>query len=160
MCGGQAITVVTVGASRTGTAATSSRRWVRQDSGALQQARPSAISWSSCAWSRAWGPGRASVTEAARLVEDTAGALDVLVDNAGITGGVRRLPTTVDPETLRTVVETNVIGVIRVTDAMPALPRRSPAPRIVTMPSGVGSLTRQTTSAATQARSFRPPGVS
>ncbi|MCX3287151.1 SDR family oxidoreductase [Streptomyces sp. NEAU-H22] len=87
----------------------------------------------------------ASVTEAARLVEDTAGGLDVLVNNAGITGGVRQLPTTVDPATVRTVVETNVIGVIRVTNAMLPLLRRSPAPRIVNMSSGVGSLTRQTT---------------
>ncbi|MFH9712712.1 SDR family oxidoreductase [Streptomyces luteogriseus] len=87
----------------------------------------------------------ASVAEAARLVEDTAGGLDVLVNNAGITGGVRQLPTTVDPETLRSVVETNVIGVIRVTNAMLPLLRRSPAPRIVNMSSGVGSLTRQTT---------------
>ncbi|MEU9625456.1 SDR family oxidoreductase [Streptomyces luteogriseus] len=87
----------------------------------------------------------ASVTEAARLVEDTAGGLDVLVNNAGITGGVPQLPTTVDPATVRTVVETNVIGVIRVTNAMLPLLRRSPAPRIVNMSSGVGSLTRQTT---------------
>ncbi|MDQ0714910.1 NAD(P)-dependent dehydrogenase (short-subunit alcohol dehydrogenase family) [Streptomyces luteogriseus] len=87
----------------------------------------------------------ASVAEAARLVEDTAGRLDVLVNNAGITGGVPQLPTTVDPATVRRVVETNVIGVIRVTNAMLPMLRRSPAPRIVNMSSGVGSLTRQTT---------------
>jgi NAD(P)-dependent dehydrogenase (short-subunit alcohol dehydrogenase family) len=87
----------------------------------------------------------ASVAEAARLVEDTAGRLDVLVNNAGITGSVPQLPTTVDPATVRTVVETNVIGVIRVTNAMLPMLRRSPAPRIVNMSSGVGSLTRQTT---------------
>ncbi|MFJ8047743.1 SDR family oxidoreductase [Streptomyces luteogriseus] len=87
----------------------------------------------------------ASVAEAARLVGDTAGGLDVLVNNAGITGGVPQLPTTVDPAAVRTVVETNVIGVIRVTNAMLPMLRRSPAPRIVNMSSGVGSLTRQTT---------------
>ncbi|MFD5740641.1 SDR family oxidoreductase [Streptomyces massasporeus] len=87
----------------------------------------------------------ASVAEAARLVEDTAGGLDVLVNNAGITGSVPQLPTEVDPATVRTVVETNVIGVIRVTNAMLPMLRRSPAPRIVNMSSGVGSLTRQTT---------------
>ncbi|MFD9938562.1 SDR family oxidoreductase [Streptomyces massasporeus] len=87
----------------------------------------------------------ASVSEAARLVEDTAGGLDVLVNNAGITGSVPQLPTAVDPATVRTVVETNVIGVIRVTNAMLPMLRRSPAPRIVNMSSGVGSLTRQTT---------------
>ncbi|MEV5105374.1 SDR family oxidoreductase [Streptomyces massasporeus] len=87
----------------------------------------------------------ASVAEAARLVEDTAGGLDVLVNNAGITGSVPQLPTAVDPATVRAVVETNVIGVIRVTNAMLPMLRRSPAPRIVNMSSGVGSLTRQTT---------------
>jgi NAD(P)-dependent dehydrogenase (short-subunit alcohol dehydrogenase family) len=41
-------------------------------------------------------------------------------------------------------VETNVIGVIRVTNAMLPLLRRSASPRIVNMSSSVGSLTRQT----------------
>jgi NAD(P)-dependent dehydrogenase (short-subunit alcohol dehydrogenase family) len=41
-------------------------------------------------------------------------------------------------------VETNVIGVIRVTNAMLPLLRRSASPRIVNMSSAVGSLTRQT----------------
>jgi NAD(P)-dependent dehydrogenase (short-subunit alcohol dehydrogenase family) len=40
-------------------------------------------------------------------------------------------------------VETNVIGVIRVTNAMLPLLRRSASPRIVNMSSTVGSLTRQ-----------------
>ncbi|GGM50543.1 SDR family oxidoreductase [Dactylosporangium sucinum] len=69
--------------------------------------------------------------------------LDVLVNNAAITGGMPQTPTTVDPATMRTVVETNVIGVIRVTNAMLPLLRRSPRPRIVNMSSTVGSLTRQ-----------------
>jgi NAD(P)-dependent dehydrogenase (short-subunit alcohol dehydrogenase family) len=87
----------------------------------------------------------ASVAGAAALVEESAGRLDVLVNNAGVTGSVPQLPTQVDPATVRTVVETNVIGVIRVTNAMLPLLRRSPSPRIVNMSSGVGSLTRQTT---------------
>ncbi|MEV7065234.1 SDR family oxidoreductase [Streptomyces collinus] len=87
----------------------------------------------------------ASVAAAAALVEESAGRLDVLVNNAGITGGVPQMPTEVAPATVRTVVETNVIGVIRVTNAMLPLLRRSSSPRIVNMSSGVGSLTRQTT---------------
>ncbi|MFH8415881.1 SDR family oxidoreductase [Streptomyces collinus] len=87
----------------------------------------------------------ASVAAATALVEESAGRLDVLVNNAGITGSVPQMPTEVDPATVRTVVETNVIGVIRVTNAMLPLLRRSSSPRIVNMSSGVGSLTRQTT---------------
>ncbi|MFC5948719.1 SDR family oxidoreductase [Pseudonocardia lutea] len=84
----------------------------------------------------------ASVAAAAARLE-AEGRLDVLVNNAGITGGMPQEPTVVDPATIRTVVETNVIGVVRVTNAMLPLLRRSPAPRIVVMSSGVGSLTRQ-----------------
>ncbi len=90
----------------------------------------------------------ASVAAAARLIEERAGRLDVLVNNAGITGGVPQTPTTVDPATMRAAVETNVIGVVRVTNAMLPLLRRSPSPRIVNMSSTVGSLTRQTTPGA------------
>src|SRR5580692_5791886 len=60
----------------------------------------------------------ASTTAAARLIEEQAGRLDVLVNNAAISGGMPQEPTRVDPATIRTVVETNVIGVIRVTNAM------------------------------------------
>jgi NAD(P)-dependent dehydrogenase (short-subunit alcohol dehydrogenase family) len=54
----------------------------------------------------------------------------------------------VDLAAIRTAVETNVIGVIRVTNAMLPLLRRSASPRIVNMSSTVGSLTRQAGSAA------------
>jgi NAD(P)-dependent dehydrogenase (short-subunit alcohol dehydrogenase family) len=85
-----------------------------------------------------------SVAAAARLIEERAGRLDVLVNNAAVTGGMPQEPTKVDPATIRTVVETNVIGVVRVTNALLPLLRRSPSPRIVNMSSSVGSLTRQT----------------
>ncbi len=87
----------------------------------------------------------ASVTAAVGLIEEQAGGLDVLVNNAGITGGGEQAPTKVDPETLRAVVETNVIGVVRVTNAMLPMLRESAAPRIVNVSSSVGSLTLQTT---------------
>ncbi|WBB75503.1 SDR family oxidoreductase [Micromonospora sp. WMMD1128] len=88
----------------------------------------------------------ASVTAAARLLAE-AGGLDVLVNNAGVTGGMPQQPGDVDVATVRTAVEVNVIGVVRVTEAMLPLLRRSAAPRIVNMSSGVGSLTRQSASA-------------
>jgi NAD(P)-dependent dehydrogenase (short-subunit alcohol dehydrogenase family) len=81
----------------------------------------------------------ASVAAAAAQLD----RLDVLVNNAGITGGMPQDPTTVDLDTIRTVLETNVFGVIRTTNAMLPLLRRSPSPRIVNMSSGVGSLARQ-----------------
>ncbi|KQX55791.1 MULTISPECIES: SDR family NAD(P)-dependent oxidoreductase [unclassified Streptomyces] len=87
----------------------------------------------------------ASVAAAAELVADRAGGLDVLVNNAAITGGMPQTPTTVDPATVREVVETNVIGVVRVTNAMLPLLRASASPRIVNMSSSVGSLALQTT---------------
>ncbi|MGP3929521.1 SDR family NAD(P)-dependent oxidoreductase [Nonomuraea sp. KM88] len=90
----------------------------------------------------------ATVQEAARWIGDNHGHLDVLVNNAGITGSgqvspadaVDRIPTSVDLDMVRAVFETNVFGVIAVTNAMLPLLRRSPAPRIVNVSSDAGSL--------------------
>jgi NAD(P)-dependent dehydrogenase (short-subunit alcohol dehydrogenase family) len=90
----------------------------------------------------------ASVAAAAGLIEERAGRLDVLVNNAGVTGGLPQEPTRVDFADVRTAVETNVIGVMRVTNAMLPLLRRSASPRIVNMSSTVGSLTLQATPGA------------
>jgi NAD(P)-dependent dehydrogenase (short-subunit alcohol dehydrogenase family) len=89
-----------------------------------------------------------SVAAAAELVADRAGGLDVLVNNAavnGLAGDAPQTLTTVDPATVRAIVETNVIGVIRVTNAMLPMLRASASPRIVNMSSSVGSLALQTT---------------
>ena len=67
----------------------------------------------------------ALVAEAHRAL----GGLDVLVNNAAVTGSMPQDPTTVDPDVIRTVVETNVIGVVRVTNAMLPLLRRSASRR-------------------------------
>jgi NAD(P)-dependent dehydrogenase (short-subunit alcohol dehydrogenase family) len=78
----------------------------------------------------------ASVADAARQVGD----LDILVNNAGISGE-DRTPDNEDVGTFRRIYETNVFGVVAVTNAfLPAL-RRSAHPRIVNISSGTGSLT-------------------
>jgi NAD(P)-dependent dehydrogenase (short-subunit alcohol dehydrogenase family) len=78
----------------------------------------------------------ASVAAAARQV----GTLDILVNNAGVSGD-DQTPDHEDASTFRRIYETNVFGVVAVTNAfLPAL-RRSAHPRIVNVSSGTGSLT-------------------
>ncbi|MDP3891024.1 SDR family NAD(P)-dependent oxidoreductase [Nocardioides sp.] len=88
----------------------------------------------------------ASVAAAAAQLE-ALGGLEVLVNNAAITGGMPQEPTKVSAEQVLAVVDTNVVGVIRVTNAMLPMLRRAAAPRIVNVSSTVGSLTLQTAQA-------------
>jgi NAD(P)-dependent dehydrogenase (short-subunit alcohol dehydrogenase family) len=89
----------------------------------------------------------ASVTAAAEtIVAD--GGLDVLVNNAGIEGradgnAVVGAATTT-AEVMRTLFETNVFGLVRVTHAFLPLLRHSTAPVIVNVSSGLASLARVT----------------
>ena len=80
----------------------------------------------------------ATVQEAAAQVGELEGRLDVLVNNAGITGG-RTKPEEVTAEQMRQTFETNVFGVVRVTQVFLPLLRRSEAPVIVNVTSGLGS---------------------
>lgn len=90
----------------------------------------------------------ATTGAAANLVEERFGHLDVLVNNAGITGSGRvaptealdQLPSRVDLDMVRAVFETNVFGVITVTNAMLPMLRRSPSPRIVNVSTDAASL--------------------
>ncbi|CUU58087.1 NADP-dependent 3-hydroxy acid dehydrogenase YdfG [Parafrankia irregularis] len=82
-----------------------------------------------------------SVRIAADFIGERFGRLDVLVNNAGISGGIDTLiPSTANPDSVRAVFDTNVFGVIRVTNAVLPWLLRSTAPRIVNLSSSVGSL--------------------
>jgi NAD(P)-dependent dehydrogenase (short-subunit alcohol dehydrogenase family) len=97
---------------------------------------------------------QASIEAAAERIRGEFGRLDILVNNAAIshTGRIKGAsveeharssrPSNVSLEEMRTVWETNVFGVIAVTQAMLPLLREAPEARIVNVSSGVGSLTR------------------
>jgi NAD(P)-dependent dehydrogenase (short-subunit alcohol dehydrogenase family) len=78
----------------------------------------------------------ASIAGAARR----AGTLDILVNNAGISGDGKTADRD-DAGTFRRIYETNVFGVVAVTNAFRPALRRSAHPRIVNISSGTGSLT-------------------
>lgn len=88
----------------------------------------------------------ASVSEAVHVIERDFGRLDVVVNNAAVK--LERAPSPPSECTLdvvRRTFETNVFGAIRVTLATLPLLRRSPAPRIVNVSSGLASLGLATT---------------
>jgi NAD(P)-dependent dehydrogenase (short-subunit alcohol dehydrogenase family) len=94
---------------------------------------------------------QASITAAERIRKEF-GRLDVMVNNARITSAVppgtafeermqANVPSASPLDNIRGVFETNVFGVIAVTQAMLPLLREVPAGRIVNLGSSSGSLT-------------------
>ncbi|MBZ9943868.1 SDR family NAD(P)-dependent oxidoreductase [Mesorhizobium sp. BR1-1-13] len=96
---------------------------------------------------------QASITAAAERIRGEFGRLDLLVNNAAISNTRRRAaesaedyaksthPSVVSLDEVRAVWETNVFGVVAVTQAMLPLLRESSDARIVNVSSAVGSLT-------------------
>ena len=87
--------------------------------------------------------------EVARFLDGRFGKLDALVNNAGVSleksdfgdpGGFNTV-TTVTPETLRAVFDTNFFAVVALTQTLLPLLRKAPAGRIVNLSSALGSLT-------------------
>ncbi|MEV5753178.1 SDR family NAD(P)-dependent oxidoreductase [Actinoallomurus sp. NPDC052308] len=101
----------------------------------------------------------ASVAAAAKTIEAD-GGLDVLVNNAGIEGRTQDGGVVgaaeVTADIMREVFETNVFGVVRVTHAFLPLLRRSAAPVVVNVSSGLASLTAVT---AEGTPTYAYPGV-
>ncbi|MFE3261479.1 SDR family oxidoreductase [Nocardia sp. NPDC059091] len=87
-----------------------------------------------------------SIAAAAAQIEADFGRLDILVNNAAISGGLDGdgKPSSGTLATLRHVYETNVFGLVAVTNALLPLLRRAEAARIVNVSSEVGSLAGRT----------------
>ena len=82
----------------------------------------------------------ASVQRAAGIVGDHTGALDVLVNNAGIIVAPSTPPSEMRMEDAKATFEVNLFGPIRVTQAFTPLLKAARQARVVMMSSGVGSL--------------------
>jgi NAD(P)-dependent dehydrogenase (short-subunit alcohol dehydrogenase family) len=83
----------------------------------------------------------ASIAAARQELGQKTPVLDVLINNAGISGAFPQDALSTDVRAVKEVFETNVFGVIEVTQAFIDLLRQSPEPRIVNVTSGLGSLT-------------------
>ena len=84
-----------------------------------------------------------SVKNARTEIEKKTAVLDVLINNAGINGGVPNTALEARTEQFLAAFNTNVFGVARVTQAFIDLLQKSPEPRIVMVSSSVGSLSLQ-----------------
>jgi NAD(P)-dependent dehydrogenase (short-subunit alcohol dehydrogenase family) len=80
----------------------------------------------------------ASVAAAVADVEAREGAIDVLINNAGIFG-THNLADEITAADAGAVFEVNVVGIVRVTHAFLPLLRKSASPVIVNVSSGMGS---------------------
>lgn len=85
-----------------------------------------------------------SIQSARQELETKTPRLDVLINNAGISGGFPQPATKVSIETLRSVFETNLFGVVQVTQEFIELLRKSDQPRIVNVTTELSSLANHT----------------
>ncbi|GAB3949768.1 SDR family oxidoreductase [Spirosoma harenae] len=81
-----------------------------------------------------------SVRAARALIGEKTQVLDVLINNAGISGGSPQSSLGSPIDQFKEVYETNLFGVVRVTQAFIDLLRKSPEPRIVNVTTAMASL--------------------
>lgn len=79
-----------------------------------------------------------SVKEAVQSIMSKEKCIDILINNAGISG-VNKRPEDITGNDMEKVFDTNVFGVVRVTNAFIPLLRKSDNPVIVNVSSGLGS---------------------
>lgn len=82
-----------------------------------------------------------SILAARNIVEKEQGRLDILINNAGISGEFPQNASNTSISAIQQVFDTNFFGVISVTQAFLELLKKSDAPRISNITSGLGSLT-------------------
>ena len=82
-----------------------------------------------------------SVKAARAEIGQKTDVLDALFNNAGVNGGLPQTATGANIDTFKKVYDTNVFGVVMVTQAFMDLLQKSDEPRIVDVSSGMGSLT-------------------
>jgi NAD(P)-dependent dehydrogenase (short-subunit alcohol dehydrogenase family) len=85
-----------------------------------------------------------SVKEAASKLASKIGALDILINNAGVAGGQPQNMSVCDMSLLKEVFDTNYFGAIQTTQAMLPLLEKAKQPVIVNVSSELGSLARLT----------------
>lgn len=82
-----------------------------------------------------------SIDAARKIIENEQGKLDILINNAGISGEFPQSASNASITAIQNVFDTNFFGVISVTQAFLELLKKSEAPRISNITSGLGSLT-------------------